>query len=102
MLAGVVSGAFLHSSVLVGISLVGAIVVALGIAYMNVKFGEENPAAALLEGSHFLQFHQMQATATKGESHSVELPSAQPTSSPLPLPGMRTNPGLPGEVESDT
>jgi hypothetical protein len=78
MLAGVIAGIFLHSVWLVGISLCGAIVSGLWIARMNVTFGRENPAAAILEGAEFLQFHQLQAMAIKGDPHVIELPLSSP------------------------
>jgi general stress protein CsbA len=87
MLAGVITGGFLHSVWLVGISLLGAIVCGLFFALVNVQFGKDNPAAALLEGIEFLQFHQMQATAKKGEARVVELPFATAVQSPEALPG---------------
>ena len=95
MLAGVVSGAVLHTVWLAGISVLGAIISGLLIARMNVKFGKDDPAAALLEGAHFLQFHQMQATATRG-SQPKELPVAAPTQSPVELPGAVEKNQLPG------
>jgi general stress protein CsbA len=100
MLAGVISGAALHSEWLVGISLFGAIVSGLSIAVMNVKFGKDDPAAALLEGAHFLQFHQMQATAVRGSQPS-ELPLAAPVQPPAQLPGAEKN-TLPGTTESNS
>jgi general stress protein CsbA len=90
MLAGVISGGFLHSVWLVGISLLGAIVSGLLIAGMNVKFGKDDPAAALLEGAQFVQFHQLQATAVRG-SPSTELPSETPIQPPAQLPGGEKN-----------
>jgi general stress protein CsbA len=98
MLAGVIAGIFLHSVWLVGISLFGAIVGGLLIARMNVTFGKANPAAAILEGAEFLQFHQLQAMATKGDAHVVELPFAVPTQSPVQLTGT-DNSQLPGDTE---
>lgn len=50
MLAGVICSAVLHNALLLGISLSGAIVVALVIVVCNVYFGSKNPAAALLRG----------------------------------------------------
>jgi hypothetical protein len=85
MLAGVIAGIFLHSVLLVGIALFGAIVAGLLIVVMNFTFGKDNPAAALLEGTEFLQFHQLQATAVKGNAKVIELPFAEPTLSPLQL-----------------
>jgi hypothetical protein len=66
MLVGVVCGAVLRSPILIGLSLSGAIIVALAIAALNVHFGKANPGAALLEGAHFLQYHEMQLTAVRG------------------------------------
>ena len=71
MLAGVVCGGILRSPVLVGVSLGGAIVVALTIASLNVHFGKANPAAALLEGAEFVEFHHMQLTAAKDAPPTV-------------------------------
>jgi len=85
---------------LVGLALFGAIVSGLLIAGMNIRFGKDDPAAALLEGAEFLQFHQMQAKATKGNMQSEELPFAIPTQSPVVLPGAETH-ELPGKTESD-
>jgi hypothetical protein len=84
MLAGVICGAYLHSAALVGLSLGGAILVALAVAAGNIYFGRQNPAAALLEGAHFLEFQHMQMTAAKGESH-VEIPEP-PIPPPAQLP----------------
>lgn len=98
MLAGVIAGIFLHSVWLVGISLFGAIMAGLLIARMNVTFGKANPAAAILEGAEFLQFHQLQATAKKGDAHVVELPFAAPTQSPVQLTGTDNN-QLPDSTE---
>ena len=78
MLAGVVCGGWLHSPVLVGLSLVGAIGIALWISHLNVRFGRENPAAALMEGAHFLQFQQMQLTAAKGQPPAPGGPAGPP------------------------
>jgi hypothetical protein len=44
MAAGVISGAFLHSELLVGMSVGGAIVVSLVITCLNVHFGQKNAA----------------------------------------------------------
>jgi hypothetical protein len=101
MLAGVIAGIFLHSVWLVGISISGAIVTGLSITLMNVFFGKTNPAAALLEGAEFLQFHQMQATALRGDPHIVELPFATPTQAPAQLAGSEKN-QLPESAESDS
>ncbi len=78
MLAGVICGAIVHSPLLIGSSLVGAIVVALVIAILNVHFAKNNPAAAILEGAQFVEFHQMQMTASKG------LPSPKTAEPPVP------------------
>jgi hypothetical protein len=66
MLAGVVSGAYLHSPTLVGLSLVGGILGGLGALFLNVSFAKQNPAAAILEGAHFVEYQQMQMTAARG------------------------------------
>ena len=66
MLAGVIAGTWLHSEVLVGASLVGGLLVAVGVPCLNVYFAKTNPAAALLEGAQFVEFHQLQLTASKG------------------------------------
>jgi hypothetical protein len=87
MLAGVIAGAYLHSVWLVGISLLGAIGAGLFFARKNVEFGKDNPAAAVLEGIQFLQFHQMQAMAMKGDARVVELPFSPPVQPPVSLPG---------------
>ena len=100
MLAGVLSGAYLHSSILVGGSLIGALLGGLWISYLNVTFGKENPAAALLEGAHFLQFHEMQMTALKGAA-AVELPSAPPVLPPSQLSGGATPAPLPEHTEPE-
>jgi hypothetical protein len=66
MLAGVICGGYLHSPTLVGVSLLGGVLVGLVVPWLNVSFAKTNPAAALLEGAHFVEFHQMQLTAAKG------------------------------------
>lgn len=65
MLAGVICGGYLHSAALVGGSIVGAILVGLAVPWLNVSFAKENPAAALLEGAEFVEYHHMQVTASK-------------------------------------
>jgi len=78
MLAGVICSGFLHSTAILALSLVGAIAVALAIAISNVYFGNKNPAAALLEGAQFLEYHHLQM-ASKGvaviEASSPPIPS---------------------------
>lgn len=78
MLAGVVCGGLLKSPPVVVLSLVGAIGMALWISHLNVRFGREDPAAALLEGGQFLQFHQMQLTAAKDQPPAPGGPAAPP------------------------
>lgn len=82
MLAGVIGGTVEHSPTLIGISLVGAVVVALVIPLANIHFGNKNPAAAILEGAEFVQYQQIQMTLAKG-GHPVEL-SGPVVSNPLP------------------
>jgi hypothetical protein len=96
MLAGVICGGVLRQPILVGIALIGAVVIALWISYLNVKFGKENPAAALLEGAHFLEFHQMQMTSSRG-AQAIELPAVParpqlPNDSTPSLPAQSTEP----------
>jgi hypothetical protein len=84
MLAGVICGAILRSPLLVALSLAGSIGAALWISHLNVSFGRENPAAALMEGGHFLQFQQMQLTAAKGRAPA---PGGPATPAPPQLAG---------------
>jgi hypothetical protein len=63
MLGGVVASAVLHSIPMLGLSLSGAILVAIVIVISNVYFGNKNPAAALLEGAQFLEYQHMQMAA---------------------------------------
>ncbi len=100
MLAGVISGAVLHSVWLAGISVCGAILSALLITYMNVQFGRQNPAAALMEGAHFLQYQQLQAVAVRG-AHTAELPPAPAILPPSELPSPETK-QLEGNAESNS
>lgn len=86
MLAGVICGGLLRQPLLVGIALIGAVVVALWIANLNVKFGKENPAAALLEGAHFLEFQQLQVAAAQG-TKQIEI---------VPKPAVHPPPELTG------
>jgi hypothetical protein len=79
MLAGVVASAILHSIPMLGLSLAGAICVAVAIALSNVYFGNKNPAAALLEGAQFLEYQQMQMAA-KG------VPVIESSAPPVPRP----------------
>ena len=65
MLAGVICGGYLHSQILAGGAIAGAILVALAVPLLNVLFAKQNPAAALLEGAQFVEYHHMQVTATK-------------------------------------
>lgn len=80
MLTGVICGAILKSQILVGGSLIGAVCVALVGILGNIHFGKRNPAAAILEGAEFLEFHQMQMTASKGQPPTTlpEPPIPQP------------------------
>ena len=98
MLAGVVVGGLLRSVPLVAIALIGGIVTALVIVLLNVSFGRDNPAAALLEGAEFLEFHQMQMTAVKG-SVAIVLPSGAPVEEPPKLTGKDTLDSLPESTE---
>lgn len=96
MAAGVISGAFLHSELLVGLSVGGAIVGALLITCMNVHFGHKNPAAAILEGAQFIEYHHMQLSASKGAPPTLKAGPA------VPPPPMISNGGrnsLPGAKE---
>jgi hypothetical protein len=95
MLAGVICGASLHSIWLVGLSICGAVLVALGVVLANIYFGQKNPAAALLEGAHFLEFHHMQLTVAKGGS-VVEIAEPPVPPPPLQVSGGQAN-QLPGE-----
>jgi hypothetical protein len=83
MLAGVIAAAFLHSTTMLALSLAGAILVAIVIVVCNVYFCSKNPAAGLLEGAQFLEFHHMQMAA-KGIP-LIEA-SAPPIPSPVALP----------------
>jgi hypothetical protein len=98
MLAGVICGGLLRQPILIGIALVGAVVVALRIADLNVKFGKENPAAALLEGAHFLEFQQLQVTAAQG-TKQIEIPSKPAVHPPAELTGGKQD-QLPESTES--
>lgn len=67
MLVGAVTAGYLHSQVLLGLSLGGAILAGVAIPVLNVYFGNKNPAAALMEGAEFLQYQRMQMRmAAKG------------------------------------
>ncbi|HXM62959.1 MAG TPA: hypothetical protein VN950_19005 [Terriglobales bacterium] len=85
MLAGVICGALLHSELLVGLSLGGAIVVPLVITCLNVHFGQKNAAAAILEGAQFIEYQHMQLTAIKGEPPTLQ--SGPPGPPPSRLSG---------------
>jgi hypothetical protein len=61
-IAGVVGGSYIHSTVIMGISLIFGFIIAISIPILNVIFGNKNPAAAILEGSEFLQYHQIMAS----------------------------------------
>jgi hypothetical protein len=61
-IAAIVAGAYIHSNVIVSLSIIFAFIVALGIPILNVIFGNKNPAAAILEGSEFLQYQQLMAS----------------------------------------
>ncbi len=84
MLAGVVGGTWLHSTILVGASIVGAVVVGLGVACLNVHFARTNPAAALLEGAQFVEYHHLQLTAARGMEPT---PGGQPVPPPAQIAG---------------
>jgi hypothetical protein len=75
MLAGVIGGVWLHNAMLVGGALVGGVLVAVGVPCLNVYFARTNPAAALLEGAQFVEFHQMQMSASKNTPVIVPGPS---------------------------
>jgi hypothetical protein len=85
MLAGVVSGVFLRSELLVGLSLSGAILVSLVVVCVNVHFGKKNPAAAILEGAQFVEFQHMQLTGMRGEPPTLQ--AGPPMPPPPLLPG---------------
>jgi len=55
-LAAVIAGISLNNTYLAGMGLVAGLIIAIFIPIMNSRFGERNPAAALLEGSEFLQY----------------------------------------------
>jgi hypothetical protein len=65
MLAGVLCGGYLHSLVLAGASIFGGLIIGVVVPWFNVVFAKQNPAAALLEGAHFVEYHQMQMAAAK-------------------------------------
>jgi hypothetical protein len=88
MLAGVIGGVWLHSEILVGGALVGGLLVAVGVPCLNVYFAKTNPAAALLEGAQFVEFHQLQLTASKGARPTEGGPPVPP---PQQLPRGATN-----------
>ncbi|MFZ0640647.1 MAG: hypothetical protein WA020_08390 [Candidatus Acidiferrales bacterium] len=79
MLAGVIASAVEHDTLMLGVSLGGSILVAVVISLSNVYFGNKNPAAALLEGAQFLEYHQMQMAA-KG------VPVIESPGAPSPAP----------------
>ena len=83
MLAGAIGSAFNHNALLLGGSLIGAVLVALVICLSNVIFGSKNTAAALLEGAHFLQYQHLEMAA-KGVPR-IEL------SPPMPAPALPEN-----------
>ena len=90
MLAGVIASAFLHSTTMLALSLGGAVLVAIVIAVCNVYFCSKNPAAGLLEGAQFLEFHHMQMAA-KG------VPVIETSTPAIPAP-VALPPG-PGQAE---
>jgi hypothetical protein len=81
MLAGAIVSGIEHSTILLSLSLAGAILVALVALILNVYFGNKNPAAALLEGAHFVEYHQIEMAA-KGMPR-IE-PSSPPSLPPMP------------------
>ena len=89
MLGGVIASTILHSIPMLGLSLAGAIVVAIVIVLSNVYFGNKNPAAALLEGAQFLEYQHMQMAA-KG------VPVIESSAPPIPQPPTLTQ-GLDSE-----
>jgi hypothetical protein len=96
MLAGVICGGYLHSPTLVGASLFGGILVGLVVPCLNVSFAKKNPAAALLEGAHFVEFHHMQLTAAKG---MPPVEGGPPVPPPPQLPAGQTVSSLPAHTE---
>lgn len=91
MLAGVAGACFMKSIPLLAFCLIGAVVVALVISTLNVRFGNQNPAAALMEGAHFLKFQQLQMAA-KG------IPVIEASEPGIPP---EANKQLPGEGSSE-
>jgi hypothetical protein len=92
MLAGIAVGAFQRNMTIVGISLAGAIVGVLYGLSLNTYFAMRNPAAALLEGSEFLQ-HELTKMGSKDK------PIIDVTSTPTPPPSLPEDPkrdSLPG------
>jgi hypothetical protein len=78
-LAGVIASAYLHNNLLLGLSLCFGFMVALAIPILNAYFGNKNPAAALLEGAQFLQYHQFQmASQGKPEIEAKAPPELPP------------------------
>ena len=87
MLAGVVASAIRDSKALLALSLGGAILVVVVIVVCNVYFGNKNPAAALLEGAQFVQYHQIMQMAAKGqETIEPSGPAILAPTSPKELP----------------
>lgn len=78
MLGGVVGGIWLHSVFLVAVSVVGGVLIGVGVPCLNVHFAKKNPAAALLEGAHFVEYHQIQLTASKGKPPGEGGPAGPP------------------------
>jgi hypothetical protein len=95
MLAGVIGGVWLHSTLLAGASIAGGILIGLGVPCLNILFARMNPAAAILEGAEFVQYHQMQMTAAKGMPILIGSP---PIPTPLELGG-RDSKSLPTSGE---
>lgn len=65
MLVGAGGAIYLKSPSLLGLAIGGALFLAVAGIGANVYFGSKNPAAAIMEGAQFLQYHQM-TMAAKG------------------------------------
>lgn len=94
MLAGVIGGVWLHSPLLVGGAILGGVLVGIGVPCLNVHFAKTNPAAAVLESAQFVQYHQLQLTASKG---AAAFEGGAPVPAPAQLEGDAKS--LPGEQE---
>jgi hypothetical protein len=80
-LVGVIGGSAIHSTLIIGLSVTFAFIIALAIPILNVVFGHKNPAAAILEGSQFIQYQQIMAS----KDHPVIIPALPVEAKPKEL-----------------